>query len=203
MKFLQKKWNIDFLILHGTESAKENIFSKSQDALKYSTKSLKVEKVTERARFLEEDSPVAAVVITRELLRAVWNQCSLYSAFSFFFKWPFVFDSWPHSLCFVLTLWRHLSFTRERLVVLFKKKKKQLEDEHNERNAEFKVLGRHGKNGECQPYTHNSHHWNTVAALHLWVVRAELKNHHLSLFFFFFFLSNSLCKGITLMWKPY
>lgn len=36
-------------------------FSKSQDALKYSTKSLKAEKVPERARVLEEESPVAAL----------------------------------------------------------------------------------------------------------------------------------------------
>lgn len=64
----------------------------------------------------------------------------------FFFQWPFVFNSWAHSLCYVLSLWRHLSFNRERFGVAFFKK--QLKDEHNERNAELKVLRKHGRSAE-------------------------------------------------------
>lgn len=87
-------------ILNRTESAKEN----TSPRVRIPPKSWKVEKVTKQSRPLEEDSPVAAVLITGGLLGVVWNQCSHYSASSFFFQWPFLFNSWALSLCYVLCL---------------------------------------------------------------------------------------------------
>lgn len=114
-------------------------------------KSWKVEKVTKRARSLEEDSPVAAVGITRGLLGEVWSQCSHYSASSwliFFLSSGLFCLILGLILCVMCFVCEGTCLLLGKDLVLHFKKRKQLKDEHSERNAELKVPRKHDRSAE-------------------------------------------------------
>ena len=82
-----------------------------------------------------------------------------------FFKWPF--ESWL-ILCVLSLAYEDTCLLQEKDMVLHFLK--QLKVEHSEKSAAFKVLGRHDISRGHKPFTHNSHHWNTMAVLNLWAV---------------------------------
>lgn len=70
-----------------------------------------------------------------------------------FLKWPYLI---PGLILCILWLGYEGTCLSEGkdLVLPFEKQPKE---EHNERSAEYKVLGRHDRSSGHQPYTHNSH----------------------------------------------
>lgn len=148
MKFLQKKWNLWLAvsIINRIESAKEHISKSGFPEVFY--------KILESWKVYRADQVLGGGFscccrsnhwrIVGSSLEPMLSLLRLLFFLSIWFLGSFF--AFCEVFLSLLSLWRHLSFTREILSVAFFKK--QLKYEHNERNAEFKVLERHARSGE-------------------------------------------------------